>query len=106
MEVGINFAALTHLDSLGLIRFDPFSGFSVGKISKDMTVFYYDRPVHIEFPKSDNSLGLGYVLFTQAGAELASICKAPPFEDFFNLVLERWFKKGLILSMPIKKLNG
>ncbi|MDD5587216.1 MAG: DUF2806 domain-containing protein [Alphaproteobacteria bacterium] len=104
---GIEFSTLAHLDSIGLINFNQsgLGGFAKKKLPKYFTIFYYGRSITIEFSADDNSLDVGQVLFTQAGSELASICGSSASDEYFEWVLEKWFNKGLILSMPIKAMG-
>lgn len=100
---GIVFSTLSHLDSLGLITYlqSEIGSYERQNIPKYFTFFYYGKPVIVEFPLDNNNVDVGKVLLTQAGEQLAEICGALPSEDFFNYILDSWYQKGLILSMPI-----
>jgi hypothetical protein len=90
-SVGIGFDSLSHLDSLGLIRFNGIYGFSMQHLPKQFIVIYCGKPLFIKMPQeTENVINIGNVLLTQAGKELASICDAPPVEGFFDYVKERW----------------
>jgi hypothetical protein len=94
---GINFNALSHLESLGLIQFNHLSGFRRLRIPKVATVFYYGRPVTLTFPKdAENDLKLGHVLLTRAGQQLAPVCAPTPVEGFFDYVMNHWIGQSLI----------
>ena len=102
---GINFATLSHLDSIGLVQFrvnglgEPFraAGFdmvvesSTIKLQGESLVHYYGRPLPLNLNKdADASIGIGYALFTRAGEELARICESRPVEGFYEYVKEHW----------------
>ena len=99
---GINFSSLTHLDNLGLITFNNLTGFVRRGFGKYAHLFYYGKPVIIEFPQDANEFQLGKVLFTRAGQELATVCGSRPFNDYFEFVLEKWMNSGYLLSSPVK----
>lgn len=94
---GINFVALSHLETLGLIQFNNLTEFSRLGIQKSVTVFYYGRPVALTFPKeTDNALAVGNVLLTRAGQQLAPVCDPKPVDGFFDYVKNRWTSQYLI----------
>ncbi|MBH0205105.1 MAG: DUF2806 domain-containing protein [Nitrospira sp.] len=102
---GINFNSLSHLESLGLIQFDPPAGFRRLRISKTVTVFYYGQPVMLTFPKdADNDLEVGKVLLTRAGQQLAPVCASTPVEGFFEYMKERWVGQSLIPKSETKPI--
>ena len=98
---GINFPSLTHLDDLGLISFNNLTGFVKQGFGKYTTVFYYGKPINIEFQEDRNDLQIGKILLTRAGQELAGLCGASPSDDYFSYVLAEWQNLGYILSSPI-----
>jgi hypothetical protein len=90
---GLNFNTLTHLDSIGLIQFNNLSGFQRVDLPKALPVFYCSRPLLLTMEKdSNNRLPIGKVLLTKVGEELASVCRSPGVEGFFDYVKERWKK--------------
>jgi len=103
---GINFSTLTHLDDIGLVSFNSLSGFKRMKYPKRLTLFYYGILLNIEFAKeTENDLELGKVLLTKTGQQLARICGSIPVDGFQDYVIERWVKKGFILSSPHPKIE-
>lgn len=89
---GLSFYDLTHLDSLGLVRFDNVSGFSATLPAGEKLTAAYDSTVlsiFFEEGKSEN-LDLGKVLFTSAGRQLSSICKSNPVPGFVDYVKTKW----------------
>jgi hypothetical protein len=99
----INFRALSHLESLGLIQLNPIAGFQLG-LPKTISVFYYGRPVNLTFPvDADNPLQIGQVIFTRAGQQLAPVCGSTQVEGFFDFVYERWASQSLVPKREIKQ---
>lgn len=94
---GITFNSLSHLESLGLVQFSNIAGFSILRIPKSATVFYYGRPLTLTFPAdADNKLEIGTVLLTRAGQQLAPVCGSRPVEGFFEYVHDMWAAKSLV----------
>ena len=88
---GINFGALSHLDSIGLVQFDNFAGFRRLKLPKIIVLHYYGRPLRLHLPKdTDNNLDVGKVLLTRIGQELAPICGSEPVEGFWEFARDKW----------------
>lgn len=104
---GINFTTLKHLDAIGLISFEPTSGYLRRGFGKKVAVFYYGTAVHIEFQKDkDNQLEFGHVMLTAAGQELAPICGSKRNDNFYDYVVKKLVENGLVLSSPIKVAVG
>lgn len=100
-DQGINFDALTHLDSIGLINFGVASSFSRLKLPKRLNVFYQGIVSILEFQQEkENSLAIGKVLLTAAGQELAAICSAKMVEGFKNYTIQIWNNRGVTVSAP------
>jgi len=101
---GITFNALKHLDSIGLISFESVSGYKRKGFTKYVHFFYFGQPTLAEFPAdTDNNIELGHVLLTKTGLELAPICGAVRNMDFYDYVISRWHKNGLIVSSPFER---
>ena len=98
---GINFMTLNHLDDIGLISFSNVMSYARTGMQKYASVFYYGRPVTIEFPNDLNDLQIGQVILTRAGEQLAGICGSELSEEYFQSVLKRWYDLSYVLSMPI-----
>ncbi len=91
-DKGINFTALVHLESIGLIQFDFGFGYVVEKTPKEFTVSYYNKQsftLTMEKEK-DNQLSTGSALLTQTGKELSRICDAQEVDGFVDYVKSRW----------------
>jgi hypothetical protein len=98
-QLGLSYALLSHLDTIGLIRFDqtPKHFFSVDELSQHTVVRYFDQEIFIMFPSSPTNpppskheLWVGQVIFTDAGQQLANICDAKPVTGFVEFLKERW----------------
>ena len=88
---GINFSAISHLESIGLIQFNHLTGFQRLNLPKRFVVFYYGQPLQLEMPNDEmNTLQLGKVLLTQIGVELATICGSRPVDGYMDFVKEKW----------------
>jgi len=89
----INFNALIHLESIGLIQFSSVVDFQRLKLPKRFGVTYYDRVLVVEMPaEADNKLELGKVLLTKVGQQLAPISGSKPVDGFWEYVRKRWDK--------------
>lgn len=94
---GIDFGGLSHLESLGLIRFEPLAGFKRLQLPKKFSIYYYGMPLELTLPNdNDNELSLGKVLLTKAGQELAPICGSRAVDGFFDFVYDTCAKQSLV----------
>jgi hypothetical protein len=100
---GINFTTLKHLDEIGLLSFESFSGYSKIHLPKKIRFTYYGKPIDIEFEnEEDNRIGIGHILLSKTGQELAPICGSKAIPEFFDYVIEKWtLKDGLAVSSPL-----
>lgn len=90
---GLDFNALTHLNSIGLIQFNTVTGFVRTGLPRDFTVHYCGRPLRLTLEQEmDNRLEIGKVLLTQIGRELVPICKASGVKGFDDFVRGHWKK--------------
>jgi hypothetical protein len=88
---GINFSMLSHLESIGLIRFDHFSGYQIIGLEQKCCFKYFKENIWVEFPKPDNNgLNSGEVIFTQVGIQLAKVCESTPIDRYRNYIKEKW----------------
>lgn len=72
---GINFDMLNHLDTVGLISFNPISSLSLINLPQKIPMIYQGIDLTLELPKiSNNTINVGQVILTSAGKEVASIC--------------------------------
>ncbi|GAB2544676.1 DUF2806 domain-containing protein [Rhodanobacter koreensis] len=97
---GLDFDTLSHLDSLGLIKFDPLSGFAVRCTISKVTITYFGRPLGLglELAEGQFEIETGNVMFTKAGQQLAEISGSKPVEGFYDHVVKHYKDAGLIFS--------
>lgn len=90
-DLGLDFSALTHLDAIGLIRFESLTGFSRIGLPKRFIVSYCGQSLTLEMEKEqDNRLDIGKVLLTRVGQELATVVRAPSVGGFYDYVKSKW----------------
>jgi len=95
-ENGLNFSILTHLDTIGLIKFNSFSPISSRGLGKSIKGSYFGRWVILDFEKeTNNELNLGTVIFSQIGKELANISEAKIIPSFFDYCTAKWKEKNI-----------
>jgi hypothetical protein len=88
---GLNFDALTHLDSIGLIHFNLISDYQRTGLPKTFKVLYCGQPLALTMEnESDNRLTIGKILLTKVGEELVTVCKVPGVYGFVDYVKEQW----------------
>lgn len=88
---GLNFGTLSHLENIGLIRFEALAGFAKRGLPKHCVVHYYGQPTFLAFQKdAGNALEIGQVLLTAIGKELAPIAGSKPVPDLVPYVHKRW----------------
>lgn len=96
---GINFGALKHLDTIGLISFEALSGYVRTGFGKHTYAFYYGRPTLIEFPADEkNQMQIGHAILTTTGKELVPVCGSVRNEEFYQYAVQKLSQNGLILS--------
>jgi hypothetical protein len=92
---GINFVSLSHLESIGLIRFAELAGYVREGLGQKGNVPYFGTGIWIEFAQTENNtLQIGKVLLTQMGQQLAPISASGPVDGFVDYVREQWTKFG------------
>jgi hypothetical protein len=88
---GINFESLSHLESIGLIRFAELAGYVRTGLGQKGNVPYFGTSIWIEFEQAENNtLQVGKVLLTQAGQQLAPISAAGPVDGFVDYIRAQW----------------
>lgn len=90
---GIVFGALTHLDSIGLIRFDNHAEFLAEDVPLDLRILYYGTPAEL---KTDGKFQVGKAALSKIGQELAPICGSTPVEGFLDYARNKWIALGYI----------
>lgn len=104
-ERGVNFSALTHLDAIGLIKFQPVTNYTRLKIPRLFPVIYYGNLFMIEFANDENNvLNIGNVLLTRIGEQLAPICGSKEVDGFDDYVVSKWRNEGMVIYSPYPKV--
>ena len=102
---GITFTSLLHLEAIGLIRIENLTGYIRTHLPKIFTVFYYGKPVKLEFKnESNNEMETGKVILTQTAQQLAPICRSQPDPDFYEYTLTNWKAQGYINEKNTEQL--
>lgn len=92
---GIDFGALLHLSSIGLISFESV-GYVQTKLKQQIEISYHKTNLRLEFKKpQDNELSTGNVLLTSIGKELAQICSSKAIDGFFDYSIEKITAQGI-----------
>jgi hypothetical protein len=95
---GITLLSLKRLAAIGLLVFEP-NGFVKKGFGQHTRLFYVGKPTKIGFvDKVDNQLDLGHVLLTNTGKKMALACNVKKNQDFYEYVIRRWYRQGLVLS--------
>ncbi len=97
---GLNFDALTHLASLGLITYASTTGYVTDPQLKHSGYSYFGKEVHVEYPTDNFEMEIGCTIFTMVGAELLELCGAKPYDEFYDYVIKKWNSQGYTLSFP------
>jgi hypothetical protein len=101
---GLDFAALHHLDTLGLIRFDSLQGFQLRSENDTLEASYFSKKItltgakmqHVPGPSNQTFAPIGQVVLTRAGTELLSVCQSKEIPEFFEYCSQFWTKTGVL----------
>ena len=100
---GIDLAALKRLEAIGLVSFEV-TGYVKGKFGKHTRLFYFGKLTKIQFlQEAKNRLDLGHVLLTEKGKALVPVCAAVRNREFYEYVIERWFRQGMVISSILQR---
>lgn len=101
-KAGINFAALNHLESIGLIRYGGIQTFLLEHLPQRFAFTYFGKPLLFQMTApSENKLEIGMVMLTKAGQQLARICGATPVPEFPAYLVSEYKKKGVQVDAPV-----
>lgn len=107
---GVNFAAITHLESIGLLRFNPVAGFkwTLETSNEEATVLlhYFGQPLVVKLTNKRPEIEMGAVLLTETGKQLARICGAKPDLEIRDAAISRLVAAGHTLFSPIREILG
>ena len=88
---GVNFGKLTLLDSIGLINFAGLTGFVLRGQKGKLSFSYYDKNYAMEVGgRSDGEIGIGKVILTRIGEELATLGGSEPVSGFEEYMMKNW----------------
>jgi hypothetical protein len=102
---GLTFAVLTHLDDIGLVRFDT-EGYTLAYRTEEARLSYFGETVNVTFSDEDRALPTGHVFLSKMGEELIPLCQTSPVKGYFYYVLRHWIREDLILSSPYPRLTN
>jgi hypothetical protein len=95
---GIDLPGLMRLKAIGLISLESV-GYVKKRLGRHARLFYHGNLTKIQFPQGEgNQLDLGHVLLTDFGKDLATASHARRNQEFYEYVIERWFRQGLVIS--------
>jgi hypothetical protein len=98
---GISFDTLNHMVAIGLISYEPLSGYSRIGFEKYATFHYYGRATTLEFKEDKNDLVIGRALLTNLGLELVLLCGSSSNNEFYDYIISTWSTSEIILSSLI-----
>ena len=102
-EQGVDLPLLKHLEAIGLVSLAA-AGYIKKKLGKHTRLFYFGQLTKIQFPNdANNQLDLGHVLLTDKGKMLARVCDSRRNQAFYEFVIQRWSRQGMIVSSILKR---
>jgi hypothetical protein len=101
----LNFSNLTHLDDIGLVSFDPLTGFVLkmgieedsGK--KEVSMKYYNTNIKLTFPSTKFDFNIGKVVLTRVGQELSNICTPSEIDGFIDFLIQKFKEQNITCSL-------
>ena len=96
---GINFPALSHLESLGLIKFETLTGFTLTGLPQYFSFTYAGRQLNIALKKSGDSFQTGKAMFTRMGSELSTLIEVAEVPGFFDYLSAQFESAGIMHSV-------
>ena len=107
VQLGINYNSLSHLESIGLIRFHRLTGWHRGFSGQDVLLDYFGdvRSFKILTPDQTNRyiLRYGKAEFTQTGEQLSRIAGAESIPGFWAYTQSIWQEQGVRCLGPYQK---
>ncbi len=93
-KAGLTFGHLTHLESIGLIKFNHTIDFAILKRPKVQICNYYGTKFKFTLRKdSDNKLDIGQVILTESGEQLAPIGGSKMNSEFIEYAMKYYNNK-------------
>lgn len=94
-EKGIGYAAILHLETLGLISMPPNLSLRIGKHPISTAEYLGRRYVAGDEPQVGS---ITVRIPTEVGQELAPLCDPEPDEDYHSAIMDHFAEKGIHLS--------
>lgn len=92
--VNLSFIDLLKLDTLGVIRFETVTGYTLKFLADPCLSWHYYSKLHILSKKDVRALEIGKTILTDIGKELAIIAGSTPDEQYRNWVVTDLREKG------------
>lgn len=98
----IKFDELNHLDTIGLIKFEPVSGYALSGLSQKEDFSYFGKNVNVTFKNEikESVVDIVYVAFSKIGYELYRVVNNTPIPEFFNISIQYWREQGINVEIP------
>jgi hypothetical protein len=91
----MNFAALTHLTSVGLVQLNPLTSYTIAPPMTEIAPSYYGKAYQLKSHGAQKrTFEFGHVILTAAGAELVRIAGAQGNDEYRQMALETWNLMG------------
>ena len=92
----ISFETLSHLNTIGLIKFYNIGEFQIpGFGFEKISISYNKIPIEMTWPRCfQKGFPVGSVSFTSVGTELVSICDSQPVDGFIDYIKQTLRKKS------------
>src|SRR6185369_16868562 len=88
---GLSFDAISHLDAIGLVRFDGLNMFVREFHSQSPTLRYFGSVIELEFREGlKPTIVMNQVLLTKTGGELARIAGAKGDAQILERSVDEW----------------
>lgn len=100
-RLGINFGALSHLESIGLITLSPLQTLVIRHLDQIVTLDYFGHPVVLKLrQEKENTLAVGRVMLTHSGHQLFPISGATEVPGFLELMVAQFRGSGCEVLSP------
>jgi len=87
---GLTFDNLSHLDDIGLIKFDGLGAYQANEIDTGTPVLYFGREIPNVIKEGANEFDLGSCLYSNVGKELFSISGAAFDDAIYQYLVKRY----------------
>ncbi|RIA19913.1 uncharacterized protein DUF2806 [Ectopseudomonas oleovorans] len=104
-KLGITFFKLTNLESIGLLKFDSSTNFTIHTPINEEYFYYDDSKITITAPsEAQKNIEVGCIMLTAVGQQLSRICGAKPDPDFLEYIQSYYRRKKYYISVePISQ---